>query len=982
MSGFLKRGKNTVNPAGGVNPASSPNVGQYGWTSYDANNVNQLIEYVNICKAYAEKAEGHADYIEGVYQSVSDVVDYVEDVLKQVLPIINNLEAIQRDITQKHGEVKSMHTDVIASLGRVLAAEQEAINAKDQAEHHADNAGTSANGAHNSAVLAGESEVGAKGWYDKSKELYDDLKEGQVYRGTWNPMTNAWPDPEGTNSVWDVSLPAGTGTHDYGGFTWRSGDRLLYVAATAAWDQLSTGSGVDSVNGMTGAVTLNAGHVGAVSKAGDTMSGALFWENDSKYISQSDQNLHLAAKNGTAYIESRLNPIARVGGLDYNFYHQGFKPTATDVGAVGVTGAQTMAGQLNGVKFTATDSYGFVSRLRGTQGMYMGNNTNDRRTILGGGGETVGDASGVVILRPNGITDTAGEVTVTTDGNVSTAAVPLGAQHLTNKLYVDTAIKVVNDKVDAIPDVSGFMPKSGGDFTGTVGLVGGAKSALKVEDGASIRYNDGVGSWFHTLAQGNSLKWGGGEQGATELMQLGSDGTLTVNGATYGRTGFIARDRANTNWMALETPENSAPYISSKTPAESGAVISMRFGQTEISAESGKRFASNEMRVGGDAGLKFAPTNDVSGTTWGLGVHPETRFLALHKYQDGAWQGQVLSVGTDNALRTGSLVVGGGSESTYHQVRNAGNPSLELHQPGHSAVMIYKPQNTYSVRFCQSDGGGGEAIGFGWVDGNGFWTTNGRFASTYGSSDRSWGGIGQNHFHGLPSNVSGNGTLYGLTGKQVQYPGHWSLEQYHGLYIGDTNADNTAHAFVGTDGGGYLRHWFLYNGGRLQAPGGGQDGAAMTLAGNGLSGTMSNGVDWWRVTGSGSLEGSSYGGYGNIISWAVASFAPASDERLKIVLGKSTKSALDVIDQLSFKKFAWKEEAGEAYTSRAKKVTDIGLIAQEVEAIDPNFTKDVKAGDVDVKALDTASLLALALKAIQEQQAEINQLKERLNELV
>lgn len=969
MSGFIKRDKRTVNPAGGVNPASSPNVGQYGWTSYDANNVNQLIEYVNICKAYAEKAEGHADYIESVYQNITDVVDYVEDVLKQILPVINNLEAIQRDITKKHGEVTSMHKDVSDALVLSLQASTDAKQAATIAGSHANNAGISAAGADNSAVLAGKSEVGAKEWYDKSKELYDDLKEGQVYRGTWDPTTNAWPNPEGTNSVWDVSLPAGTGTHDFGGYTWRSGDRLLYVAATSAWDQLSTGSGVDSVNGKTGAVTITLDELGGLPSAGNpyihgnlTVSGNL-------------------TVQGNEIEFANLNVLGDLSEKGHRVYSSGYKPTPADIGAVGLTGAQTMTGQLNGVKFTASDAYGFVSRLRGTQGLYLGNNANDRRTILGGGGEAVGDASGIVIVRPNGITDTAGEVTVTTDGNVSTSAVPLGAQHLTNKLYVDTAIKVVSDKVDAIPDTAGFMPKSGGNFTGPFGVKAATKSAMKVEDGASIRYNDGVGSWFHTFAHGNFLKWGGGNEGANELMNLGADGTLTVNGATYGRTGFIARDRAGTNWMALEAPENSAPYISSKTPAESGAVISMRFGQTEISAESGKRFAAGEMRVAANGGLKFAPTNDVSGITWGMGIDNSNRNLGIHKYDNGVWSAASLQITPANAVLMGALVVSGGSESTYHQVRNDGNPSLELHQPGNSAIMMYKPQNKSVVRFCQSNGAGGEALGYGEVSQYGFETANGRFSGTYISSDRSWSGVGQNHFHGYPSNVGGNGSLYGVVGKQVNYSGHWGLEQYYGIYVGDHAADNTAHVLASTDGGGYLRQWFFYNGGMLRGPSGDQ-GRAMELSGNGLSGTHANAVDWWRVTGSGSLEGSSYGGYGNIISWAVSSFAPASDERLKTVLGDSTKSALDIVDQFKFKKFAWKEDAGEAYTCRAKKVTDIGLIAQEVEAIDPNFTKDVKAGDSEVKALDTASLLALALKAIQEQQVEINKLKEKLNELV
>ncbi|MGL5013200.1 MAG: hypothetical protein ACRC6V_02770 [Bacteroidales bacterium] len=83
MSGFIKRDA-TINPAGGVNPASSPNIGQYGWTSFDAKNVNQILEYVALCKEYAEAAQAAADYVASKVDTTGSYIriDELHDLVK------------------------------------------------------------------------------------------------------------------------------------------------------------------------------------------------------------------------------------------------------------------------------------------------------------------------------------------------------------------------------------------------------------------------------------------------------------------------------------------------------------------------------------------------------------------------------------------------------------------------------------------------------------------------------------------------------------------------------------------------------------------------------------------------------------------------------------------------------------------------------------------------------------------------------------
>lgn len=249
---------------------SQANVGQYGWTGADQGHYNQLIQYVDECRKIWLNLEEKILYVETILETVTNIdaqVKYIEVIANEVMKwrqeviasrdqinrIYEEVKPLYEDFTIKYPAIVGMHTDVIALHKETLEAQHEAAS----------------------------SEVGAKEWYDKSKDLYDDLKEGQVYRGTWDPTTNVYPDHQGTNSVWDVILPTGTLEHNYGGFLWRSGDRLLYVVSASSYQQLATGSGVASINGKVGAVTLAAADVGAISKTGDISTGRFeFRETD------------------------------------------------------------------------------------------------------------------------------------------------------------------------------------------------------------------------------------------------------------------------------------------------------------------------------------------------------------------------------------------------------------------------------------------------------------------------------------------------------------------------------------------------------------------------------------------------------------------------------------------------------------------------------------------------------------------------------
>lgn len=329
---------NDVRVANTATPSfqSSANVGQFGWTGADQGHYNQLIQYVDECRKIWLDMQDKIAYVEEILSTVKDVdaqVKYMEQMTyavqgwrsevmsarSQVQTMHDNLIPLINDFNTKYPEFSNMHSDVVTLHKETVEAQHAAVSAEVE------------------AIKAAQ----------EAKDVAEELRKGQVYRGTWNIEENArYPDKPDTNSVWDVTLKEGSLEYSFDNTRWFWGDRILYLKDEDKFSQIESGSTVISVNGKSGAITLNAADVGAVNKDGDTMSGALFWENDSKFISQSDQNLHFAARNGTAYIESKLNPIARVGGMDYNFYHTGNMPTPSAIGAVSKTG-DTLTGDLN-----------------------------------------------------------------------------------------------------------------------------------------------------------------------------------------------------------------------------------------------------------------------------------------------------------------------------------------------------------------------------------------------------------------------------------------------------------------------------------------------------------------------------------------------------------------------------------------------------------------------------------------------------------
>jgi hypothetical protein len=97
------------------------------------------------------------------------------------------------------------------------------------------------------------------------------------------------------------------------------------------------------------------------------------------------------------------------------------------------------------------------------------------------------------------------------------------------------------------------------------------------------------------------------------------------------------------------------------------------------------------------------------------------------------------------------------------------------------------------------------------------------------------------------------------------------------------------------------------------------------------------------------------------------SYNTSSDARLKNVLGEA--KGLEVINQLNPVHFEWKNSG----------IIQDGLIAQEVESIVPNAVTHNK--ESDVYSMDYSKLVTPLIKAIQEQQTQIDDLQSEIKTL-
>lgn len=95
---------------------------------------------------------------------------------------------------------------------------------------------------------------------------------------------------------------------------------------------------------------------------------------------------------------------------------------------------------------------------------------------------------------------------------------------------------------------------------------------------------------------------------------------------------------------------------------------------------------------------------------------------------------------------------------------------------------------------------------------------------------------------------------------------------------------------------------------------------------------------------------------------------------------KPLENSLDKVLKLQGVSFDWKKELVPSLV-KLEGESQVGLIAQEVEEVEPTLVGNIRVEGNDVKGVKYQNLTALLVEAIKEQQEQINSLKETVQEL-
>lgn len=228
------------------------NVGGFGAGPDEVGAYQSALTSANLAKASAETAVEAAEKVkdaEAISNSIlatkndidqkdKHITDSVTDFNTKYTDFSQNIapsvEALAKDTIKIAGDIKSVQTSIVADQITVGKRLTETLSA---------------------AAAAKASEVSAQS-YEASAQILKDQVDASTknfidnflnYRGMWDPSTDAYPDPQGGDSIWDINLPKGLTTYTFDGISWAIGDRVFWYKnniPAKRWVHLKSGSGI------------------------------------------------------------------------------------------------------------------------------------------------------------------------------------------------------------------------------------------------------------------------------------------------------------------------------------------------------------------------------------------------------------------------------------------------------------------------------------------------------------------------------------------------------------------------------------------------------------------------------------------------------------------------------------------------------------------------------------------------------------------
>lgn len=277
------------------------------------------------------------------------------------------------------------------------------------------------------------------------------------YLGTWAASTNTPALANGTGSAGSVYVSSDAGTVNFGAgnITFAAGDWVVYSGSV--WEKSINSNAVASVNGQTGAVTVNA-------------------------INQLTGDVTAPAASGS---ESKASTVAAIQGTTVS--------GTTGSGNVVFSAAPTLTGLLSG----GSASFSSTIAASNFSGSSSGTNTGDQTITLTG--DVTGSGTGSFAATIGNTTVTAAKLatsafdqTTITGGAGSAAAVqsaPLASRTLVaGEAYAATTTFCVRWAIDSLAETAGRVYKADYDAATTdkFWAIGLASAAGAVSAGGNI----------------------------------------------------------------------------------------------------------------------------------------------------------------------------------------------------------------------------------------------------------------------------------------------------------------------------------------------------------------------------------------------------------------------------------------------------------------------------------------------------------------
>lgn len=494
---------------------------------------------------------------------------------------------------------------------------------------------------------------------------------------------------------------------------------------------------------------------------------------------------------------------------------------------------------------------------------------------------------------------------------------------------------------------------------------------LKVGRAGKLNYSDGTGEKkvYHegykpTAADVDALPRGGTAVAAAKLATA-----CTIGGVSFDGTANINLPGVNTAGNQ-STTGNAATATKLATPRTIAGVSFDGSANISLSASNVGAVPTTQLLPMQGGTLNWADLVGKVPVINNAGVTELGRYLDMREQGanvDFQWRWDAGSAGANklclynsdgspviefNASGRFNVPVNGGDISGRVKVYGV-NPMYEWDVPGKYSVSSYLTADN-NWRFVQSNGGGSETayrfVSF--ADGN--FIARGAVLSDH-TTGSAWDQFNTAAFRVSNLRTTSTGVYHKLISHQLYSAGNFHFENSLGAYADGATWDMLCHTLVSTDSGGTSRIWKFRNDGAMYGP----TGNVFDKDGN--------------------IWGGAFGG-ASVTYWAINRFAPISDVRYKKNMTECDGLALDVIDKFRFYAYDWDDSKKIVADKHHVK---FGVSAQELELIDKAYVKESEVHEVmgedptTIKTLDDSNLLTLALKAIQELRAEIEELKKR-----